>query len=482
LNRQIAWLFGFLVLLFAVLAGFTSWWSVLHADSLKKEALNRRPLLEQQQVPRGLILARDGTRLATNSSIGSRQTKRYYRIYPTRELFAHAVGYSFVSSGDSGLEKSYNDVLSGTADKQLSSFLESLGGGAKQGDDLRTNLDPAAQREAVAALGTQAGSIVALEPSTGRVRVMLSVPSFDPNQVPRQLSQLNKAPPGTLGPLVNRATQARYPPGSTMKVVTSAAALDTGKYKPDSFINGKDNVVISGVPLHNFGNESFGAISLTDALTHSVNTVYGQIGEALGKSTMLRYMRRFGFQAQPPIDLPSSQVAPSGVLKPPQPLTANDNWDVGRVAIGQEPHLFVTPLQMAMVAAAVGNKGVLMEPKLGDKVIAPDGQVRSDIQPQEQSTVMSQTAASDLATMMSNVVKSGTGTGGALQGIQVAGKTGTADNGRGGNYAWFIAFAPVKNPKVAVAVVVENTQQSQTGGEVAAPLAARVMRVLLRHG
>jgi penicillin-binding protein A len=479
LNRQIAWLFGFLVLLFAVLAGFTSWWSVLHAESLKQEALNRRPLLEQQQVPRGLILARDGTRLATNRAIGHRQTKRYYRIYPERDLFSHAVGYSFVSSGDSGLEKFYNDELSGTDDKQLSSFLEQLGGGASQGDDLKTNLDPAAQREALSALGTQAGAIVALEPSTGRVRVMASVPGFDPNQVPQDLAQLNK---GQGGSLLNRATQAQYPPGSTMKVVTSAAALDTGKYKPDSFVNGRDNVVISGVPLHNYGNESFGAISLTDALTNSVNTVYGQIGESLGKSTMLKYMKRFGFQEQPPIDLPSSQVAPSGVLKPPQPLTARDNWDVGRVAIGQEPHLFVTPLQMAMVAAAVGNKGVLMEPKLGDKIIAPDGRVRDEIKPQEQSTVMSESAASDLAGMMSNVVKSGTGTGGALQGIEVAGKTGTADNPNGGNYAWFIAFAPVKDPKVAIAVVIEKTQQSQTGGEVAAPIAARVMKKLLAEG
>jgi penicillin-binding protein A len=478
LNRQIAWLFGFIVLLFAVLAVFTSRWSVLQADDLKNETLNRRPLLEQQQIPRGLILARDGTKLAVNRSVGTRQTKRYYRVYPTGSLFAHSVGYSFVSSGDSGLEKSYNDELSGNNDKQLSSFVEQLTGGPKEGDDLRTNLDPAAQREALSALGAQDGSIVAIEPSTGRVRVMASVPSFDPNRIPQQLSQLNK---GQGGSLLNRATQAQYPPGSTMKVVTTAAALDSGKYSPSSFINGRDNVVISGVPLHNFGNESFGAISLTDALTHSVNTVYGQIGEKLGKSTMLRYMRRFGFQSQPPIDLPETQVAASGVLKPPQPLSAGDAWDVGRVAIGQEPHLFVTPLQMAMVAAAVGNKGRLMEPHLGDKVVKPDGRVRDEIQPQEQSTVMSEKAASDLAGMMSNVVKAGTGTGGALSGIEVAGKTGTADNPKGGNYAWFIAFAPVKNPKVAVAVVVEHTQQSQTGGEVAAPLAARVMRVLLHE-
>jgi peptidoglycan glycosyltransferase len=476
LNRQIAWLFGFIVLLFAVLAAFTSRWSVLQADELKNQALNRRPLLEQQQVPRGLILAKDGTKLAVNRRIGSGKERRYYREYPEGSLFGHPVGYSFVSSGDSGLEKFYNDELSGTDDQQLSSFLEQLGGGPKEGDDLRTELDPAAQREALSALGGQDGAIVAMEPDTGAVRVMVNVPSYDPNSVPDKLADFNK---GQGGSLLNRATQAQYPPGSTMKVVTSAAALDTGEYKPDSFINGRDNVVISGVPLHNYGNESFGAISLTDALTNSVNTVYGQIGEKLGKATMLRYMRRFGFQDQPPIDLPSTQVAPSGVLEPPRPLTAGDNWDVGRVAIGQEPHLFVTPLQMAMVAAAVGNKGRLMEPRIGSKVVAPDGRVRDEIRPQEQSTVMSEAAASDLAAMMSNVVKSGTGTGGALQGIEVAGKTGTADNPKGGNYAWFIAFAPVKDPKVAIAVVIEHTQQSQTGGEVAAPIAARVMRVLL---
>jgi peptidoglycan glycosyltransferase len=480
LNRQIAWLFGVIVLLFALLAAFTSRWSVLQADSLKQEALNRRPLLEQQQVPRGLILARDGsTRLAANRSIGSGQQKRYYRVYPTGPLFAHAVGYSYISSGDSGLEKSYNDVLSGTSDKQLSSFLDQLTGGPMAGDDLRTTLDPAAQKEALAALGGRPGSIVAIEPATGAVRVMANQPSYDPNRLPQQLAELNK---GRGGSLLNRATQAQYPPGSTMKVVTAAAALDSGKYTPNSFISGRDNVVISGVPLHNFGNETFGTISLTDALTHSVNTVFGQIGEQLGKNTMLRYMRRFGFQAQPPIDLPSTQVAASGVLKPPQPLGVGDTWDVGRVAIGQEPHLFVTPLQMAMVAAAVGNGGKLMRPHFGDKVVKPDGRTRQGISPQEQSTAMSPRAASDLAGMMTNVVQSGTGTGGALAGIQVAGKTGTADNPKGGNYAWFIAFAPVKNPKVAVAVVVEGVHQSQTGGEVAAPLAARVMRVLLRHG
>jgi peptidoglycan glycosyltransferase len=480
LNQQITRLFLVFTVLFGVLVGFTAWWSVVKADELEQKTANKRPLLEQQRVPRGLIFARDGSKLAVNERTGSRENLRYYRSYPQDNVFSHAIGYSFVSSGDAGIEKSENDVLSGHADEQLSSFIEQLGGGPREGDDVHTTLDPGAQREALAGLAGKQGAIVAIEPSTGAVRAMVSQPDFDPNSVPRELAQLNK---GQGGSLFNRATQAQWPPGSTMKVVTTAAALDSGKYNPDSVIDGRDGVVISGVPLHNFGNQDYGGVTLTDALTNSVNTVFGQIGEELGKDTMLRYLRRFGFQGQAPIDYPQSQVAPEGVISQNgKPLTAKDTWDEGRVAIGQEPHLFVSPLQMAMVAAAVGNEGRLMQPRLVEKIVKPDGRVRDERRPNEQSQVMSSDAAGELAEMMTNVVSSGTGTGAQLQGIDVAGKTGTADHPEGGNYAWFIAFAPSKEPKVAIAVVVEKTQQSQTGGEVAAPIAARVMRELLGGG
>jgi len=476
LNRQIALLFGFLVLLFAVLAGFTSWWSVLRADDLKDQALNRRPLLEQQQIPRGLILARDNTQLAVNRHVGTHQNKRYYRIYPKDGLFSHAIGYAFVSRGSSGLERSRNDVLSGTG-SDLRSFIDELAGGPSAGDDVKTTLDPQAQQTALDALDGRQGAIVALDPRTGAVQVMASKPDYDPNQVPQQYAALNRQ---ANSPLFNRATQAQYPPGSTFKVVTSAAALDSGKYTPDSQISGKNNKQISGVPLQNFGGEDFASISLTDALTHSVNTVFGEIGEKLGKNTMYDYMRRFGLDRKPPLDYPRDQLFASGVYNRGKLLNQGDNVDIGRVAIGQE-RLQVTPLQMAMVAAAVGNEGRLMRPHLTDKIIGEDGTVKDTIHPQEQSRVMSSKSASELATMMTHVVESGTGTAAKLQGIDVAGKTGTAEAPGGFNDAWFIAFAPARNPKVAVAVVVEKAQQSQTGGEVAAPLAAQVMRVLLSH-
>jgi peptidoglycan glycosyltransferase len=477
MNRQIARLSLIATLLILVLAVFTARWSVIDATALKNEPLNRRPLLEQQQIPRGLILARDNSKIAENRHVGTHQNKRYYRVYPQNNVFSHAAGYAFVSRGSSGLEQSQNDVLSGTAG-DLGSFFDEIAGGPSQGDDIKTALDPEAQKTAISALAGRQGAIVAMDPRSGAVQVMASQPDYNPNDIPAKFAELNRQ---SNSPLFNRATQGQYPPGSTFKVVTAAAGLDSGKYTPDSQISGKNNKVISGVPLQNFGGENFASISLTDALTHSVNTVFGEMGEKLGKKTMFDYMTRFGFNAKPPLDYPRSQMFASGEYKNGKLLDANSpSVDVGRMAIGQDK-LQVTPLQMAMVASAVANDGKLMRPHMVEKVVGPDGRTKDTIGSDEQSRVMSEKSASELNQMMRHVVESGTGTAAQLQGIQVAGKTGTAEAPGGFNDAWFIAFAPADNPKVAVAVVVEHAQQSQTGGEVAAPLAAQVMRVLLRR-
>jgi peptidoglycan glycosyltransferase len=337
-----------------------------------------------------------------------------------------------------------------------------------------TNLDPRAQKEAISALGGRAGSIVAIEPQTGKVRVMVSIPDYDANQIPNRFTLLNRAPGS---PLLDRATQARYQPGSTFKVVTAAAALDTGKFTPTSVIDGSSPKTIGGVPLSNAGGESFGPISLTDALTNSVNTVWAQVGERLGKGTMYRYMQRFGFNSKPPLDYPPQQMDSSGVFAGGHLLNQGDAVDIGRVAIGQE-RLQVTPLQMAMVASAVANGGRLMRPRLVDRIVRKDGRVKRRIEPDLQSQVMSKKAADELTQMMGRVVEEGTGTAAALSGIKVAGKTGTAEVANGtANQAWFIAFAPIDHPRMAIAVTVERT--SGQGGTVAAPLAKQVLQVLL---
>ena len=459
--------------MFAVLVAFTSYWSVLDAKGLQDNSANRRPLIEAQKVPRGLILARDGTVLARSHASGRGHNRTYSRFYPTGSLFSDPVGYSFITRGRAGIEQSYDDDLAGRED-EFQTVLAGIENRRREGADVVTNLDPRGQRAAVSALGGQPGSIVAIEPQTGKVRVMVSIPEYDANQIPDHFRELNRA---SGSPLLNRATQGRYPPGSSFKVVTAAAALDSGKYTPTSVVNGNSPKTIGGVPLSNDGGQSFGPISLTDALTHSVNTVWGQVGESLGKSTMYKYMQRFGFNANPQLDYPAPQMDASGVFSGGRLLNEGDAVDIGRVAIGQE-RLQVTPIQMAEVASAVANGGKLIKPRLVDRIVRKDGRVKRRIEPDLESQVMSKKAAEELGQMMGKVVEEGTGTAAALTGIKVAGKTGTAEVANGtANQAWFIAFAPIVNPRMAIAVTVERT--SGQGGTVAAPMAKQVLQVLL---
>jgi penicillin-binding protein A len=475
MNGRITNLFGLVVLLFTLLIGFTSYWTVFNADKLQANRANKRPLLEQQRIRRGLIVARDGTVLARNRATGSGSSRFYSRLYPDGTLFAHPMGYSFVSRGDVGLERKYDDDLTGKTN-EFKTILDQLRGKQREGNDIVTALDPGAQKVASNALAGRPGSVVAIEPQTGLVRVMVSVPTFDLNSVPDNFARLTRGPDA---PLLDRSTQSGYPPGSTFKVVTATAALDSGRFTPNSVLNGKSPQVIGGVPLSNFSNEQFGVIPLTTALTHSVNTVWGQVGEKLGKSVMYKYMNRFGFDHKPAIDLPADELRSSGVFSTRGKLLGpGDAIDIGRVAIGQE-RLQVTPMQMAMVASAIANAGRLMRPHIVEKVVDADGRTVRRIKPSEESKVMSPATASAVGGMMAQVVKEGTGTAAALQGIDVAGKTGTAEKGAA-NQAWFIAFAPVNAPRIAVAVTVEQT--TGQGGTIAAPIAKQVMQTLLRGG
>jgi peptidoglycan glycosyltransferase len=307
---------------------------------------------------------------------------------------------------------------------------------------------------------------------------MVSVPTYDPNEVASSAGfrALNADPDS---PLFNRATQAGYQPGSTMKVVTATAALDSGEFEPDSVLNADSPKEISGVPLQNFGGQSFGEIDMETALTNSVNTYWAQVGEDLGTDTMYKYMDRFGFNEKPPLDYPGFQLATSGEFADGKLLEpGSDQIDVGRMAIGQDK-LNVTPLQMAMIVSAVANKGELMEPRLWSKVIDTDGR-EDKLNPERMSRVMSEETAETLTGMMEDVVNEGTGGAAALAGDQVAGKTGTAEITLDGvNQAWFIGFAPSDDPRIAIAATVERT--SGQGGTVAAPIAQQVLEVLLAN-
>jgi len=481
-NRQIVQLFGLTVVLYAVLIAFTSRWSDFEAQALKEKTVNARPLLEQQQIERGRILAADGTVLARSAPKGRGESLRYVRRYPEGALYGHPIGYSFARQGDSEFEKFHNDELVGEG-SEFGSILDELLGQEQQGNDIVTNIDAEAQRVAQAGLEAAGfGAVVALEPSSGRVLAMASNPPYDPNRVPFELSELNENE--IEAPLLNRATQGQYPPGSTFKVVTAAAGLDSGAITPETAIDAPGTIEVQGQPLSNDFDQDFGSISLDTALTNSVNTWFAQLGEQLGAETMFEYMDAFGFGSTPAIDLPSNQVYRSGVFADEELLGPGDGVDIARIAFGQE-RLAVTPLQMAEVAAAVANGGDLMKPQIWSRVVDPDGRVTERLDPSRYSEPIDEQTAEELTTAMEGVVREGTGTNAAIPGVAVAGKTGTAETpfnescggGSEENQAWFIGFAPADDPQVAIAATVECT--TAFGGDIAAPIFREVAETII---
>jgi peptidoglycan glycosyltransferase len=478
-NIPISRLFVLVLALFATVVGFTSYWSVIDAEGLRDNPENRRLLLEEAQIERGTITSSDGELIAESVPVGSGEQTFFERRYPLGDLFGHPVGYYFLDRGRSGIELEHDAVLAGRKAEFLT-ILEELEGQAQEGSDITLTINAAAQRVAYESLAGQVGAVVAIEPSTGAVRVMASNPPYDPAAVQdeKTFKALNRAEDS---PLLNRGTQSGYEPGSTMKVVTATAALDSGEFTPETTLNGNSGVEISGVPLANAGGEDFGTISMTDALTNSVNTYWAQVGEQLGTDTMFEYMDRFGFNEDPPIDYPPGELNPSGVFEGGKLLDAGDSIDVGRMAIGQE-RLLTTPLQMAMVAAAVANDGRVTEPTFLQSVTDPDGRTTDELD-QDDSEVMSEETAATLTEMMTNVTEEGTASALSVAGAdQFAGKTGTAeiDVEAGINRGWFIGFAPTEDPQVAVAAVIERT--SGFGGETAGPVATDVMAELLASG
>jgi penicillin-binding protein A len=475
-NRQIVKLFGFILVLYALLFGFTSYWSIFDSDSLEANSANRRPLLEEQQIKRGTVFADDGSVIAVSRPRGKGENQIYVRHYPKGPLYGNPIGYSFVERGRVGSELAHNDELVGNKTEFLS-ILDELQGHQQEGDNVTSSLDPTAQRAAVDGLAGRRGAVVAMVPSTGEIKAMVSIPEYDPNAV-RNSKAFERLNTDESAPLFNRATQGGYPPGSTMKVMTATAALDSGEFTPNSVLSGSSPIEIEGVPLSNAGGEQFGEIPMTTALTNSVNTYWAQVGERLGTDTMFRYMDRFGFNQKPQLDYPAFQLTASGVYEGGRLLDASDRIDIGRVAIGQE-RLRVTPLQMAEVAAAVANDGELMEPRLWSKVVDPDGR-ETKLDPARQSRVMSEETATQLNDMMQSVVQEGTGTAAAVSGIDVAGKTGTAEVSGGTNQAWFIGFAPADDPQIAIAATVERT--SGFGGPTAGPIFKAVAEAILNQG
>jgi peptidoglycan glycosyltransferase len=490
MNRQVSHVgVAALVLLAALIVGTTYWQTWANA-SLAERQDNEIRLVAQFSIKRGKIYGVDGrTVLAQNVTRKVAGQTLYFRRYPTGPLFADVVGYSTQSRNRTGIEQSYNDYLTGSnanLDTVFRSALDKLKGTTVKGNNLVLTIRPGAQAIANRLLRGKCGAVVALEPSTGRVLVMATNPTYNPNLVENHFGQATRTSLPCGAPLLNRGTVGKYPPGSTFKMVTAAAALDTGRFTPDSPFYDPGYCEEYGKRVRNAGNpeapETFGHVNLSTGFKLSINSVFCNVGKALGAGTVLDYAKRFGFYSLPPLELPENERVASGLYNHGRlfdPKHPDTQVDPGRLAFGQE-RLAVTPLQMAMVAAAIGNHGAEMRPQIVERIVSPAGKTITHLKPDQLGRPIKRQTADELTRMMELVVQGGTGTAGAIPGIQVAGKTGTAEIGRGNIHTtWFAAFAPSNAPRVAIAVVVEN-QLNGFGGTISAPIARQVMEALLR--
>jgi peptidoglycan glycosyltransferase len=488
-NRQIAKLGLVGVALVAALIVATTYWQTWATAGLADRQDNEIQRVAQFSIKRGLIRASDGTILASNRIKKVGGQKLYLRRYPQGGLFAHVVGYSTQSRARSGLESSLNDYLTGAnrnLDTVLKTTLDKIRGATIKGNDVWLTMRPGAQRLAMQQLAGKCGSVVAIDPRNGKVLVMASRPTYDPNLVEKDFARINniRAVCRPAAPLLNRATDGLYTPGSTFKVVTASAALDSGRFTPDSRFDDPGYCIEYGQKVRNAGNpeapETFGSVDLVTGLEHSINSVFCNIGKALGAGKVLGYAKRYGFYEDPPLETPANERSPSGLYHNGRLFRPSDpqaQVDPGRLAFGQEA-LLATPLQMAMVSAGVANKGVVMEPHVVDRITNPNGGVVTRTKPKRLDRAVSRRTAQELTQMMEGAVQSGTGTAAQIPGIAVAGKTGTAETGVPGRYtSWFICFAPADHPRVAVAVVLQD--QTGFGGQVAAPIAKSVMQAIL---
>ncbi|WP_350279890.1 penicillin-binding transpeptidase domain-containing protein [Kribbella sp. HUAS MG21] len=470
-----------IILLLALMANST-YLQAFRSNEINGRNDNNRVRDSQFSVNRGPILI-GSTPVAQSKEVDDRF--KYQRTYASGQVYAPVTGFYSYLFGRGGLELTMNSELNGSDPSMaFRRIIDVISNRPQQGGSLTLTLNAAAQQAAYKGLGSKTGAVVAIEPKTGRILAMASRPSYDPNQLASHDNESVAAAWKSLNadkdkPLSNRAVQELYPPGSTFKLVTMAAALSSGKYTPETQVASPAELPLpqTTVPLVNEDGKNCGGsnnATLTVALRYSCNTAFGTVGMALGPDALREQAAKFGFGARPLAELPS--VATSRFPGDPnEPQTAQS-------AIGQFD-VQATPLQMAMVAAGIANKGEVMKPYLVQNVKTPDLKTVSETKPESLHQAVTPEVASQLTAMMVDVVANGTGKPGAIGGVQVAGKTGTAQTAKDRPpFAWFTAFAPADDPQVAVAVLIEKADVARddvAGGRLAAPIAKQVMEAVL---
>lgn len=468
--------------MFLALFASTSIIQVVQAGNLTNTTGNTRALYDSYEVQRGSIIA-SGTAIA--SSVPSDDVYSWQRQYTDAAMWAPVTGYmNPVLDAKTRIEATENGVLSGSDNADYFSRIERAATGQlPRGANVELSLDTTVQKAAWDALGDQQGAIVAIEPSTGRILAMVSKPSFDTNTLASHDTDAVNAAYDQLvadpsKPLDNRAIEGNLnPPGSTFKLVVASAALASGRYTPDSAF---PNVAAYTLPdstnvVSNAGGGTCGGgdtVTIATALRLSCNIPFAELAVELGDDAIRAEAEKYGFNSQ--FSMPLQSAASTYPASPNAPQTALSGFGQGDVR--------ATPLQMAMVSAGIANEGVVMNPRMIDRVIRPDLSVASEGTSTEFGRAIDSTIAAQMVTMMTANVQDGAASNARIDGVQVAGKTGTAENDSRPYTLWFTGFAPAEDPRVAVAVVVENgggQGQSGSGNEIAAPIAKKVMEAVL---
>ncbi len=466
----------FIVLAMALVLNL-SYLQVFGQDKLAENPANTRRLIEEYGIARGRIITADG--LVVAESVRTEGPFEYKRTYPGGSLFSLVVGYDSPQFGRSGLEECYNGYLLGR--KPPRGWVEEMTSDLEQGNDLTMTIDSEVQAAAARALGRRKGAVIAMNPKTGGVLAMYSWPDFDPNAL---VSQERDAEGGLAAdavmrayiqdpasPLLNRATMGLYTPGSSFKVVTASAGIESG-FPPSTMYDCPGVLPVGNFRVTNYGDPptDFGVRNMEEALALSINTYFARLATDTGADAFVRYAERFGMNAVPPLDYPAVAAA----LIPQ--ASEMDDVELAWSGAGQGA-LLMTPLQLCLAGCAIANGGEAMLPHLMKDIRRQDHILKRFDAGEWRSPISPETAGEVLA-MMVRVVKEGTGTAAAIPGVTVAGKTGTAEVGGKPPHTWFIGIAPAENPTVVVAVVVENSGGS--GGEVAAPIARDVLESALK--
>ncbi|MGM9552654.1 MAG: peptidoglycan D,D-transpeptidase FtsI family protein [Clostridia bacterium] len=461
-NKKIIWLMVCMCVMFLSLAVYLTYFTLFEAESVIESGYNKRIRAREESVLRGSIYDNNGVILAYSRIDENGQS----RVYPYGERYAHIIGYNMVQYGRTGLESSFNEQM--VTANAIDSFSNILSGSTQmeKGADLYLTLNNDLTAKAEQLMKKQNGAVVALNPKTGAVLCMYSNPSFDTN--PESLeANFGKLSTDENAPFLGRAAQGLYAPGSTFKIITAAAALEKGCAED---VEDTGSLVIDGYEFKNYDSNKYGLIDTKTGFAKSSNVMFAKYGLMVGENNLKKMASRFGIGEKIPFDTATSK----SLFSYPEKMS---DTDIAACGIGQGK-LLVTPLNMALVASAIANDGIIMEPYIVEKAAYNSGNTKSyEHKSAVWKTAVSKQIADEIESYMIECVNTGTGKSCKIDSVTVAGKTGTAENEKEGKeHAWFVCYAPVEDPSIAICVMQEYTGKT---GSSCAPIAKELIKYYL---